>query len=569
MCYSPVLMRSNARYKNLGYKTFNFVPCGECFQCRSQKAESYFIRAFNEFQLYNDPNCIIMFVLLTYNERFLPRVSNDVLDYVGDGDSSEKFHYRLNWNYSCNGYWYDQIDDPVKVKKRRVSKNCPWDDQLGDLCNVDFKPLPTFSTDDVDKFFKKIRSGFIRHLGYVPNISYLLVAENGDKRQRPHYHLILLIDLRKSFYHLIKSIVINAWTCRVQEEHFVPYLNKDGSYKRVHRDGSPYGYLCKTKTYPRGLVMFDEDHGRNIIDPNDPHVARYLSQYVTTDPYFDSLHAENLMQLSSVNQRIYRKKFGPFRLTSQFFGISALWNNSVNLDTGKIFINDSCGYTRDLPLYYYRYTYFSKDSSGRFVRNSNYTKLLLNRMNDRYEKMLLEFRRFMYHYEHDLFHPHMYDVYQNYVNLGMCKHTIPDYMFYYHDIDITAERLLGYYLIYFLVPKYSTHGNFEKCPLPYLDRCHYDSTFKMLDNKQYVLDRLSDLIEYQESASLIGDDKLINDDILYQPMRVYDSFCIMFSVWLKFDLVSVNINKFNDWNEKAKSLGKAKYLARPHALKQL
>lgn len=569
MCYSPVLMKSNARYKNLGYKTFNFVPCGECFQCRSQKAESYFIRAFNEFQLYNDPNCIIMFVLLTYNDRFLPRVSNDTLEYVSDYDNSEKFHYRLNWDYSRNGFKYDIIDDPDTTVKHRVSKYCPWDDQSGELCNVHFDSLPTFSTDDIDKFFKKIRSGFIRHLGYVPNISYILVAENGDKRQRPHYHLILLIDLKKSFFQLIKSIVINAWTCKVFEKNFVPYLNKDGSFKKLHKDGSPYGYWRNTKSYMRGLVMFNEEKGKQIVDPNDPHVARYLSQYVTTDPYFDSVHKSNLSQLNERNKHIYRKKFGPFRLTSQYFGISALWNNSVNLDTGKIFISDCGGYSRQLPVYYYRYTYFSKDSSGRYVRNSNYTRLLKNRINDRYEHLLVEFRRFMYHFEHDYFHIDMYKAYENYVNSRMCKSAVPDFKFYYLDVDVSAETLLGYYLIYFCVNKYSSYGNFEICPLPYLDRSHFDSTFKMLDNKQYVCDRLSDFIEYQEKASLIGDDPHINDDLVDNRMRVYDSFCIMFSVWLKFDLVSVNDNKFKDWNEKAKSLGKAKYLARPHALIQV
>ena len=277
MCYQPLLMPSNARYKNVGYRTFNFVPCQHCFQCRTQKATSYYVRAFHEFKLYNDVNCMILFVLLTYKEEFLPRVSNDTLEYVGDLIS------------------YD--DDTLIPVKHRVSKNSPWEDQFGTLCNVDFKPLPTFSTDDIDKFFKKIRSRLKKHLGYSPNISYFLVAENGDKRQRPHYHILFYIDLPKSFYYLVKSIIIDSWSVRLKQSHFVPYLNKDGSYKKLKKNGEPYGFMAKTTSVSRGLVMFNEDKGKQFVDPNDPHVARYLSQYLTTDPYFQHVNAQNRGQL--------------------------------------------------------------------------------------------------------------------------------------------------------------------------------------------------------------------------------------------------------------------------------
>lgn len=540
MCYSPVLMPSNARYKNLGYRTFNFVPCGHCFQCRTQKADSYYVRAFNEFKLYNDDNCMILFVLLTYNERFLPRVSNDSLDYVGDIVES-------------------------KVIKHRVSKECPWVDQLGNLCNVDFKPLPTFSTDDIDKFFKKIRSRFLKHLGYVPNISYFLVAENGDKNQRPHYHILFFVDLRKSFYHLVRSIIVDSWTCKVIEPEFVPYRNSDGTYKRLKKNGQPYGYWRRIKTYSRGLVMFDEEDGKQFVNADDPHVSRYLSQYLTNDPYFETAHHENLRQLSPRNQKIYIKKFGPFRLTSKFFGISALWNQSIDKDNAKIKLDDCSGFVRELPVYYYRYIYYSKDDTGRFVRNANYTKLLINRINERYERLLLEFKRFLSHFEKDMIPPGIYKIYENYLSSCICKHALHDFEFYYGpDVHVTAEKLLGYYLIFFLVNKHSSYGNFESCPLPYLDRCHLSSTFLMLDNKQFVCDILAELYKFQQKAPFIGDDKRITD-YLDNRTVVYDSLCILFSVWLKFDMVKTNENKFKDWNKKADELGKAKFHARSHA----
>lgn len=560
MCYQPLLMPSNARYKNVGYRTFNFVPCQHCFQCRTQKATSYYVRAFHEFKLYNDANCMILFVLLTYKEEFLPRVSNDSLEYVGDLTQ-----------FGADLYL------PVK---HRVSKNSPWDDQSGTLCNVDFKPLPTFSVDDIDKFFKKIRSRLKKHLGYIPNISYFLVAENGDKHQRPHYHILFYIDLPKSFYYLVKSIIIDSWSVRLKVPHFVPYLNKDGSYKKLKKNGEPYGYMAKTTSFSRGLVMFNEDKGMQFVDPNDPHIARYLSQYLTTDPYFETLHYDNLVQLSSKNQRIYTKKFGSFRLCSQFFGISALWDNSINKDTAKINSGDCSGHQIDLPFYYYRYIYYSKDDTGRFVRNANYTNLLINRIDARYEQLKLSFARFYSHIRCGLIHPDIYKVYENYVSFGLSRYTSicrgakTDCRHFYKDIEkelpfliqrISYTQLLGYYLILFCVHK-KIYEN-ENYSLTYMGSEYLDYTFKHLDDKEFITSSLAEFYKLQQKAPFIGDDDCTNTFDL----RCVDSesLCILFSVWLKFDLVSTNNNKFEDWNKKARSLGKAKYLARPHALIEL
>lgn len=549
MCYSPRLMPSNARYRNIGYKMFNYVPCGECFQCRTRKANAYYVRAFKEFQLYNDPNCLIMFICLTYKEQFLPRVSNDSLDYIAD-------------------YVHNELDhNQLILVKHRASKNCPWEDQKGTLCNVDFKPLPTFSVDDIHKFFKKLRSRFQKHLCYVPNISYFLVAENGDKKQRPHYHILLFIDLRPSFYYLCKSIVLDSWTVKLNIPHFVPYLNKDGSYKRVKRNGQPYGYTCKTTSVMRGRVFFDEEDGKHIVDPNNPKVSRYLSQYLTTDPYFDTIHHDNLRQLSPRNQKIYRRKFGTFRLCSQFFGFSALWDGSVNKDTAKILLNDCSGHSLDLPRYYYRYIYYSKDDTGRFVRNANYTKLLINKSNERYEALKINFARFYSHIRTGLLHSSMFAVYENQVSQGLLG-----YPAVYKNVNIslfqtlakefTYTELLGYYLILFCVhKKKSQHENYS---LPYLASDYLPYTFNHLGDKEYILECMADFYKFQEKAPFIGDDSSTD----YFDLRCVsaDSLCILFSVWLKFDMVAVNDNKFKDWNEKAKSLGKTKYFARPHAI---
>lgn len=565
MCYSPLLMRSNALSTNVGYRSFNFVSCGDCFQCRTQKATSFYVRATKEMQLYNDPKCMILFVLLTYNEEFLPRVSNDTLAYVGDSMSKDVM---------CKNILGDSVDmnDNV-IKKHRLSKNCPWDDQSGALCNVDFKPLPCFNYLDIDKFFKKLRSRFLKHLGYLPIFSYFLVAENGDTKQRPHYHMMFYINLPKSFYFLCRSIIIDSWTEKVHCPHFVPYVNKDGSFKRLHRDGTPYGYVCKTISKSRGLVFFDDQDGKQFVDPNDPKVSRYLSQYLTTDPYFQSVHHDNLKQLSPRNQRLYIKKFGSFRLTSQFFGISALWDKSLNVSTGKIVVNKGCDHSVDLPIYYYRYVYYTKnEKTQRYERNSNYTKLLVNRIPERYSNLLKSFSRFYDHIKTAKLHPQMFSVYQNYVCQGLsdvneslfnhsCTALSPyelcDILLKSVD-SISYQQLLGYYLLLFTVRKDVQNS------MSYIAFECLDYTFLHLDDKEFVFKALENYYEIQENAPKLGDHP--NSDVFDVRFVVYESLCVLFSVWLKFDLVTTNVNKFNDWNKKAKSLGKAKYLARPHAL---
>lgn len=550
MCYSPVLMRSNALLNNIGYRTFNFVPCGNCFQCRTQKATSYYVRAAKELQLYNDPHCMVLMVLLTYNEKYLPRVSNDSLDYIGD----------LSVDPSC-----------PQIIKHKVSKNCPWDDQSGNLCYVDFKPVPCFDISHIDKFFKKLRARFIKHLKYVPIMSYFLVAENGDKRQRPHYHMLLFIDLPKSFFYLCKTLIRDSWSVREKCKIFVPYTDKFGNFRKLKRNGQPYGYYRTTQSVPLGHVFFDEEDGKQFVDPNDPHVSRYLSQYLTTDPYFETLHHENLRQLSPRNQKIYTKKFGTFRLTSHYFGISALWDNSVNVQTAKVVPTVASDHSVDLPNYYYRYVYYTFDENEKkYIRNSNYTHMLDARISERYANLCKSFSRFFDHMKKGQLHPRIYDIYDTYLAQGITTYKTYDHGYVSFGLpsvselvsllanEISYTDLVGYYLLLFCVNKYKYDS---KSYLPLED---VDYTFSHLSDRDFVFESLRDFYKLQESAHTLGDvESCIISDARFVP---YESLCVLFSIWIKFDLVVTNENKFKDWNKKAESLGKTKYLARPHAL---
>lgn len=47
------------------------------------------------------------------------------------------------------------------------------------------------SVDDVQKFFKRLRTNFLRTFGYNMDLRYSLFSEYGSLRGRPHYHVIL------------------------------------------------------------------------------------------------------------------------------------------------------------------------------------------------------------------------------------------------------------------------------------------------------------------------------------------------------------------------------------------
>ena len=304
MCYSPLFIQNNSTRKVYGYKPYMFVPCGHCFACRSARSQSYFLRCAYEMRSYR-PNSLVLFVLLTYNEFMLPHVTPDQMD-----DFS---------TIGCKG---------------RVSKNASFEYQGLDPESIYSLPedlqlykLPCFQIKHIDLFFKKLRYRLFKVFGYKVRISYFLVAENGDEKKRPHYHIILFFDLEMNDYNfnICKALVTDSWSKRMS---CAPYLchrkNKDGNYM-YYKNGKPKTYSKCTRDVPFGYVMFDEENGKQFVKLQDINkTASYLSQYLVQDPYFEDVHRSNLDQLSPRNKRIYIKRFGNFRLTSKFFGVTSV-----------------------------------------------------------------------------------------------------------------------------------------------------------------------------------------------------------------------------------------------------
>lgn len=129
-----------------GYEEF-LLPCGDCIECRKNKALDWSSRALMEMQSYSPSE--VHFVTLTYSDENLPFVHTS---------------YELGYEF---------------------------EDDLEELPDQ----LPTLSIRDVQLFFKRLRKRWPDS-----DIRYMVCGEYGPTTARPHYHMILygvpLTDLK-------------------------------------------------------------------------------------------------------------------------------------------------------------------------------------------------------------------------------------------------------------------------------------------------------------------------------------------------------------------------------------
>lgn len=146
---------------NLSKSSFQVIRCGQCFNCRLNRAREWAVRCSQEASYYK----YNYFVTLTYNEAFLPR--GTFLDY----------------DYS--------------IKES------------------------TLSRPDIQNFFKRYRQNEVEKYG-SSGIRTLYCGEYGPETSRPHYHAIImnsheLTDLKffkrkGSIIHWESEFLTNTWS---------------------------------------------------------------------------------------------------------------------------------------------------------------------------------------------------------------------------------------------------------------------------------------------------------------------------------------------------------------------
>lgn len=118
------------------------IPCGECEQCQARRAKQWTERCVAEAQLWKH-NVVIN---LTYDDENLPK-NRFVIDESGE-----------------------RVEAPFETP--------------------DTFEYPTLKYSDVQKFLKDLRRYWKYHYN-EDGIRFVQAGEYGDKRGRPHYHLIM------------------------------------------------------------------------------------------------------------------------------------------------------------------------------------------------------------------------------------------------------------------------------------------------------------------------------------------------------------------------------------------
>ena len=162
--YPNMITGENQQFKPFNESYFQkfpgntfIIPCNRCFNCKINKSKVWAVRCLIESYdwKYN------YFITLTYNDENLKYVEQSYIPLTGE-----------------------------------------------------FRRVPTLSKKDVQKFIKRLR----RDIEYHRNgkLKYLIVGEYGDQTKRPHYHLILFMDVPISdlAFHKMNKDGDTLWTSK-------------------------------------------------------------------------------------------------------------------------------------------------------------------------------------------------------------------------------------------------------------------------------------------------------------------------------------------------------------------
>ncbi len=219
--------------------------------------------------------------------------------------------------------------------------------------------IPCFSKSDLRLFLKKLRKRMSSQ-GY--SFRYLITCEYGEKKHRPHYHILLFVippDNMSPKYHALRvnDMIKQSWT--------EPVLNEDGTIQvKVDSDG-----LVKYQMRSLGFNDKPCDCIQHIL--NSSFGIRYVTKYITKDDeYYTQLLSMkkvllNRLTTDDVINDIcdWFDSAKPFHLQSLGFGASALKdlelikNDLINDPRIKVQSIDPIN-PIPVPLYYLRKLFY-------------------------------------------------------------------------------------------------------------------------------------------------------------------------------------------------------------------
>ena len=202
-----------------------------------------------------------------YNRStFVNRISGSLYMDVpcGKCEECQNFH-RLEWLLRAYYEWQDCVSrggfclfDTLTYNPQSLEERTKFG-------------IPCFSKTDIRLFFKKFRKRMSEG-GYT--FRYLITCEYGEKKHRPHYHLLFFIippDNMSSKYHALRvnDMVKASWT--------EPEKNEDGTFKvKVDSNG-----LIKYQMRSLGFNDSPSLCVEHIL--NSASGLRYVTKYITKD----------------------------------------------------------------------------------------------------------------------------------------------------------------------------------------------------------------------------------------------------------------------------------------------
>lgn len=166
MCVTPLKILNRSKVKVPGLSASHYtVPCGYCWQCQQAKRDSFYIRNFFEYLHTQETNGWTLFLTLTYDEKNLPKV------------------------HGIPCFRKSDVQNYMKRFRMRLTRH------LASLYRANGSPKAS----DIAKLLVK------------DNIRYFVSSENGEKRHRPHYHVLIYCLSDKISRWLGRSIACNSW----------------------------------------------------------------------------------------------------------------------------------------------------------------------------------------------------------------------------------------------------------------------------------------------------------------------------------------------------------------------
>lgn len=255
----------------------NYVPCGKCSYCRTNRAIGWTERLRLEMQTHK--YCI--FGTLTYADMFVPKMYFDTEQrafIVPDGDT-------LSSNF------FSDVDSGLYVYYPYMNSR-----ELSYVLNRQKRDgyIPYLRKSDAQLFFKRVRRRIAYHFARPLikenpqneqqikkelRISYTLCGEYGESVYRSHFHFILMFD-SPQLAEEMRKILRSCWqfgNCRfrwVSDEHAAKYVAKyvNGLYNlpSCYQTKEFCPFLLVSKADPVGIGKINQKEIQRIFNEQSP-----------------------------------------------------------------------------------------------------------------------------------------------------------------------------------------------------------------------------------------------------------------------------------------------------------